>query len=142
MAEDDAPPALPPRDNSPPELPPREAVESLSLAEDVADIALDGVSHEARVDFSTDGSSPYSLLSINGYTQDDVAGNTIVKWDRESNEIVTLFNFFDYFDPSEVPHNGAVPPCAPRHTTSTPFPLLPRTGAPSRRTATGPTPTP
>ena len=38
MAEDDAPPALPPRDNSPPELPPRESVEALSLEDDVADL--------------------------------------------------------------------------------------------------------
>ena len=36
---DDAPPALPPREGAtPPALPPREAVESLSLAEDVADL--------------------------------------------------------------------------------------------------------
>ena len=39
MADDAAPPALPPREAAaPPELPPREAVESLSLEEDVADL--------------------------------------------------------------------------------------------------------
>ena len=48
MAEDDAPPALPPRDNSPPELPPRESVEALSLEEDVAD--LDAAAEEEGYD--------------------------------------------------------------------------------------------
>ena len=39
MADDAAPPELPPREAAtPPELPPREAVESLSLEEDVADL--------------------------------------------------------------------------------------------------------
>ena len=39
MADDDAPPELPPREAAtPPELPPREAVESLSLEDDVADL--------------------------------------------------------------------------------------------------------
>ena len=38
MADDAAPPELPPRENSPPALPPREAVEALSIEEDVADL--------------------------------------------------------------------------------------------------------
>ena len=39
MADDAAPPELPPREGAaPPEIPPREAVESLSLEEDVADL--------------------------------------------------------------------------------------------------------
>jgi capping protein alpha len=39
MADDAAPPELPPREATPPELPPRESVEALSLAEeDVADL--------------------------------------------------------------------------------------------------------
>ena len=46
MADDSAPPALPPREAAtPPELPPRESVEALSLEEDVAD--LDAAADEA-----------------------------------------------------------------------------------------------
>ena len=47
--EGTAPPELPPRENSPPALPPREAVESLSLEEDVAD--LDAAAAEGYEDF-------------------------------------------------------------------------------------------
>ena len=50
MADDAAPPALPPREAAtPPELPPREAVESLSLEEDVAD--LDAAADEGYEDY-------------------------------------------------------------------------------------------
>jgi len=67
---------------------------------DVSSVLADGLSHEARVDRVT-----HDVLSVGSETRNisgltnPISGSTIVRWDRKSSQVDTVYNLFDFYDP-------------------------------------------